>query len=136
MIQFTTQLIKGIYRKDIPKIHKKLVEYLISEKILKGKKLLKLSSDYVIGKIDVNSKGVGFITPHTGKKDLLIEPEDLQGANKGDLVIAKRVYNRNSRAKAKVVLLLQKSFEFIVAYLSFEPTPILRNIKTEREIKV
>jgi ribonuclease R len=136
MIQFTTQLIKGIYRKDIPKIHKKLVEYLISEKILKGKKLLKLSSDYVIGKIDVNSKGVGFITPHTGKKDLLIEPEDLQGANKGDLVIAKRVYNRNSRAKAKVILLLQKNFEFIVAYLSFEPTPILRNIKTEQKIKV
>jgi len=135
MKQFVTQLTKGIYRKDIPKFYRDLVDYLISIKALKGKKELKLTNDYVVGSIDVNSKGIGFITPHTGKKDLLIEPQDLNGATKGDLVIAKRVYTRNSRPKAKVVMLLQKAFETIVAYLSYEPEPVLRNIKTERKIE-
>jgi len=135
MKQFITQLTKGIYRKDVPKIHKELVDYLISIKVLRGKKELKLSNDYVVGAVDINSKGVGFITPHTGKKDLLIEPEDLDGAKRGDFVIAKKYFNRNSRPKAKVILLLQKAFETIVAYLSYEPNPILRNIKTEQKIE-
>ena len=136
MKQFVTQLTKGIYKKDIPKFYKDLVDYLISIKALKGKKELKLTSDYVIGTIDINSKGVGFLTPHTGKKDLLIEPNDLNGASKGDFVIAKRIFTRNSRPKAKVIVLLQKAFETIVAYLSYEPNPVLRNIKTERKIDV
>jgi len=137
MKQFITQLTKGIYRKDIPKFYRDLVDYLIEIKALKGKKELKLSSDYVVGTIDINSKGVGFLTPHTGKKDLLIEPEDLNGASKGDFVIAKKIFNRNSRPKAKVVILLQKAFETIVAYLTFEDNkPILKNIKTERKIEV
>jgi ribonuclease R len=135
MIQFITQLTKGIYRKDIPKSYKDLVDYLISIKALKGKKTLKLTSDYLIGNIDINSKGVGFLTPHTGKKDLLIEPEDLNGAKKGDLVLAKRYFNRNSRPKAKVVLLLKKAFETIVGYLSLEKEPVIINIKTDKEIK-
>jgi len=136
MKQFITQLTKGIYKKDIPKFYRDLVDYLIEIKALKGKKELKLSSDYVVGSIDINSKGVGFLTPHTGKKDLLIEPEDLNGATKGDFVIAKKVFKRNSRPKAKVIILLQKAFETIVAYLSYEPNPVLRNIKTEQKIEV
>ena len=135
MKQFIAQLTKGIYRKDIPKFYQDLVDYLIEIKALKGKKELKLSSDYVVGSIDINSKGVGFLTPHTGKKDLLVEPEDLNGASKGDFVIAKRVFSRNSRPKAKVIILLQKAFETIVAYLSYEPNPVLRNIKTEQKIE-
>jgi len=135
MKQFITQLTKGIYRKDIPKFYRDLVDYLIEIKALKGKKELKLSSDYVVGTIDINSKGVGFLTPHTGKKDLLIEPEDLNGATKGDFVIAKKIFSRNSRPKAKVIILLQKAFETIVAYLSYEPNPVLRNIKTEQKIE-
>ena len=135
MKQFIYQLTKGIYRKDIPKTYKDLVDYLVSIKALKGKKELKLTSDYLIGKIDINSKGVGFLTPHTGKKDLLIEPEDLNGASKGDFVIAKRIYNRNSRPKAKVIILLQKAFETIVAFLELEPTPTLKNIKTLQKIE-
>jgi len=135
MIQFITQLTKGIYRKDIPKSYKDLVDYLISIKALNGKRTLKLTSDYIIGTIDINSKGVGFLTPHTGKKDLLIESKDLNGAKKGDLVLAKRYFNRNSRPKAKVVLLLKKAFETIVGYLCFEPNPVIINIKTNQEIK-
>ena len=135
MKQFIYQLTKGIYRKDVPKTYKDLVDYLISIKALRGKKELKLSSDYIIGKIDINSKGVGFLTPHTGKKDLLIEPEDLKGASKGDFVIAKRFFNRNSRPKAKVIMLLQKAFETIVAFLELEPTPTLKNIKTLQKIE-
>ena len=135
MKQFVTQLTKGILRKDVPKFYKDLVDYLVSIKALKGKKQLKLSSDFVVGTIDINSKGVGFITPHTGKKDLLIEPEDLNGASKGDFVIAKKVFNRNSRPKAKVIVLLQKAFETIIAYLDYDPEPVLKNIKTERKIE-
>jgi ribonuclease R len=134
MIQFITQLTKGIYKKDIPKSYKDLVEYLISIKALKGKKTLKLTNNYVIGTIDINSKGVGFLTPHTGKKDLLIEPIHLNGAKKGDLVIAKKIFSKNSRPKAKVILLLKKQFETIVAYFSLSDLTI-RNIKTNQEIK-
>jgi ribonuclease R len=134
MIQFTTQLKKGIYIKDVPKSYKNLVDYLISIKALKGKKTLKLTSDYIVGSIDINSKGVGFITPNTGKKDLLIEPKDLEGAKKGDLVIAKRIFSRNSRPKAKVIVLLKKQFETIVGYLSLKDLTV-RNIKTDQEIK-
>ena len=60
MKQFATQLVKGIYRKDVPKTYRKLVDYLISIKALKGKKELKLSSDCLVGRVDINSKGVGF----------------------------------------------------------------------------
>jgi ribonuclease R len=137
MKQFVTQLSKGIYKKDIQKKYLDLVDYLISINIVKkNKKIVKLSNDYVVGDIDINSKGVGFITPHTNKKDLLIEPDDLKGAKKGDLVIAKRVFNRNSRPKAKVIILLQKAFEYIVGYLDFEEEPIVKNIKTDKKIEI
>jgi ribonuclease R len=137
MKQFATQLVKGIYRKDVPKTYRKLVDYLISIKALKGKKELKLSSDYLVGRVDINSKGVGFLTPHTGKRDLLIEPEDLNGAEKGDLVIAKRVRGGRGRPKAKVVVLLAKQFDTLVGYLTFENAHfVVRNIKTDQKIAV
>ncbi|NPA55583.1 MAG: VacB/RNase II family 3'-5' exoribonuclease [Epsilonproteobacteria bacterium] len=135
MKQFMTQLTKGIRRSDIPKFYRDLVDYLIAIKALKGNKELKLTKDYIVGVIDINKKGVGFITPHNKKKDLLIEPHNLNGASKGDFVIAKRIYTKNARPQAKVILLLQKAFESIVAYLSYEPEPVLRNIKTEQIVQ-
>ena len=136
MKQFIIQLTKGIYKKDIPKSYIDLVDYLISIKAIKGRRELKLSSDYIVGVIDINSKGIGFITPHTKKRDLLIEPNNLQGAERGDFVIAKKLHNKKSRPQAKVVMLLQKAFEVLVGYLQFEPKPVIRNIKTSQLIKV
>ncbi len=132
MKKFLTQLSKGVLSKDVLKSEKELVEYLLKQKILKGKKELKLKVDYLFGTIDINSKGIGFLSPLVGdKKDFLIEKSDLNGATKGDLVLAMRLRKRNGRPKAKVLMLIQKASETIVAYLCFTPEPVVKNIKND-----
>ena len=46
MKKFLTQLSKGVLSKDVLKSEKELVGYLLKQKILKGKKELKLKVDY------------------------------------------------------------------------------------------
>ncbi|BCD67837.1 ribonuclease R family protein [Nitratiruptor sp. YY09-18] len=135
MKEFLLKLIRGIEKKDIPREHLPLVDDLIRHKILKiDGKIVKLSSKYRIGKIDIARNGTGFLEVFGVKaKDLLIEPEHLNGATKGDIVVAKRIFGGGGRPKAKVVYILEKAFRYSVAYLK---DGIFFNVKNEMPIAV
>ncbi len=139
MKEFAYKLVKGILRKDIPRDKKDLINDLIALKIISDGKIIKLKSRYRIGKIDLTHKGYGFLIPLGVKeKDYLIEPEHLNSASKGDLVIAEKLFNKRGRPKAKVVYILDKQFAVSVVYLSFEikngkKIPVLKNIKTDEK---
>ncbi|GAB6073900.1 ribonuclease R family protein [Nautilia lithotrophica] len=137
MKEFAYKLVQGIASKDIPRDKRDIVNDLIALRIVSDSKIIKLKSKYRIGKIDVTKKGFGFLTPLGVKeKDYLIEAEHLNGAGRGDLVIAEKLFNKKGRPKAKVIYILEKAFSVSVVYLTFEyknnkKIPILRNIKTD-----
>jgi len=134
--EFAYKLVQGIASKDIPRDKRDIINDLIALRIVSDSKIIKLKSKYRIGKVDITKKGYGFLTPIGVKeKDYLIEAEHLNGAGKGDLVIAERLFNKG-RPKAKVVYILEKAFSVSVVYLTFEyknnkKIPVLRNIKTD-----
>jgi len=135
--EFAYKLVQGIPSKDIPRDKRDIVNDLIALRIVSDSKIIKLKSKYRIGKVDVTKKGFGFLTPLGVKeKDYLIEAEHLNGAGRGDLVIAEKLFNKKGRPKAKVVYILEKAFSVSVVYLTFEyknnkKVPVLKNIKTD-----
>ncbi len=135
MKEFAYKLVQGVASKDIPRDKRDIVNDLIALRIVSDSKIIKLKSKYRIGKIDITKKGFGFLTPLGVKeKDYLIEAEHLNGAGRGDLVIAEKLFNKG-RPKAKVVYILEKAFNVSVVYLTFEyknnkKIPVLKNIKT------
>ena len=133
MKEFAYKLAKGIARKDIPRDKREVVNDLLALKIVSYSKEIKLKSKYRIGKLDVTKKGVGYLEVLGKKeKDLLIEPYDLNGASRGDLVIVEKLFNKSGRPKAKVVYILEKAFAVSVVYLDFEgKKPLFKNIKTD-----
>ena len=137
MKEFLLKLIRGIDKKDVPRDYIPLVDDLLRHKILKvDGKILKLSSKYRIGKIDIARNGTGFLEVFGIKaKDLLIEPEHLDGASRGDIVVAKRIFKRGGRPKAKVVYILEKAFRFSVAYFD-KKSGLFLNVKNEMPLAV
>ena len=121
MKEFAYKLIQGISSKDIPRDKRDIVNDLIALRIVSDSKIIKLKSKYRIGKVDVTKKGFGFLIPLGVKeKDYLIEEHHLNGAAKGDLVIAEKLFNKKGRPKAKVIYILDKAFSVSVVYLTFE----------------
>ncbi len=137
MKEFILKLIRGIEQKDVPREYLPLVDDLIRHKIVKiDGKILKISSKYRVGKIDIARNGTGYLEIFGQKaKDLLIEPEHLNGASRGDLVIAKRIFKGGGRPKAKVVYILEKAFRFSVAYYD-KQNGLFFNVKNEVPINV
>ncbi len=137
MKEFILRLLKGIEQKDVPREYLPLVDDLIRHKIIKvDGKILKISSKYRVGKIDIARNGTGFLEVLGQKsKDLLIEPEHLGGATRGDLVVAKRIFKGGGRPKAKVVYILEKAFRFSVAYFD-KKNGLFFNVKNEVPIVV
>ncbi|WP_200762382.1 VacB/RNase II family 3'-5' exoribonuclease [Nitrosophilus alvini] len=118
MKELLLKLIRGMPKKDILKRDMPLIDDLRRLKIIKDDgKIVQIRSKYRVGKIDVAKKGTGYLEVLGEKtKDLLIEPENLAGATKGDLVIAKRIFKKSGRPSAKVVYIVEKAFRFSVAY--------------------
>ncbi|MDR3346489.1 MAG: ribonuclease R [Campylobacteraceae bacterium] len=133
-------LIDGIYEADIAVEAKTLINELIRTKALgaptEGR--YKLDSNYRAGKIDVSSNGTGYLdTFGDERKDLIVEPQDLMGANRGDIVVARRVFAKSKRVKAKVVLIAQRGFATYVGLSRKEKGGVVvRNIKTALPIAV
>ncbi len=138
MKEFVFKLVKGIDRKDIPRDKRDILNDLIALGVVTDGKIIKLKSSYRAGKVDVTKKGFGFLIPIGVKeKDYLIESHHLNGASRGDLVIAQRLFNKKGRPKAKVIYILEKAFAYSVVYLTFEikngkKVPVLKNIKTDQ----
>ena len=131
MKELMIKLLKGVLKKDISRDDWPLVDELIKLKIVKDDgKVLKIGSKYRVGKIDISKSGTGFLEQIGIKaKDLLIEPQHLNGASKGDLVIARRIFQAKKRPSAKVVFIVQKAFKFSVGVFDKEKLQFL-NIKT------
>jgi len=140
--EFAFKLVQGIQRKDIPRDKRDIINDLIALGIVTDGEVIKLKPDYRVGKVDVTKKGFGFLIPIGVKeKDYLIEAHHLNGASKGDLVIAKKLNNKKGRPKAKVVYILEKAFAYSVVYLTYEvkkgkKVPVLKNIKTDQPVFV
>ncbi len=134
MKDFLTQLIDGIDTSKIEDVERELFELLLKEGAVKVKdNIAKLDSKYRVGELDISSKGVGYLDSfglHRAK-DLTIDDTNLNGALKGDIVLAKRLFSKRG-AKAKVVLVLKRAYKTSVVYLDIiENRFVARNVKTD-----
>ena len=120
MKPFLTTLSTGIHEKELQPQHKILIQELNKQKALFfSKGVYTLSPHFRIGSIDVASSGTGFLQVFDASnnyKDLLIEPRDLKGASRGDIVLAKRMKRSSTRPKAKVVQILKRAHATSIVY--------------------
>ena len=110
----------GIKEKDLLKKEKDMITELVSLNAVKRKKdVFKLASKYRVGTMDISQNGTGYLeelSSKKAKKDLLVEKHDLNGSSRGDLVIAKRIFTKSGRPKAKVIFIVEKKFITSVIY--------------------
>ena len=71
----------------------------------------------VIGKLGVNVKGFGFVTPEDGGADIFIAPENLREALNGDTVKVKIFFN-GGRREGSVVEVLEHANKIVVGSVS------------------
>jgi ribonuclease R len=118
MSPFAIQLTNGFWESDLEQEDKnsfQLLQKLNAIEEVEG--LLKLKSLYRIGRLYINKEGKGFVEASTAEqKDLVIEPDDLNDANHGDVVVVKRIIARRGRASAKILLVVRKAHVFQIAY--------------------
>lgn len=114
-------LSEGVQEDDLSEDDLEIVKkLLLVSAIKKTHNSYRLDDKFRIGKLDVASNGVGYLEvfgQKSYKKDLLIEQKDLNTANKDDIVVVKRTFNKNHRPKAKVVLVLKRNVSHSVVCL-------------------
>ena len=140
MKEFLLKVATGIKQKDVLKKDEELFSSLVRGKFVKQKGgIYKLDSKYRLGVIDLSRSGLGFLESFSVKKhkDLVIEGYDLNGATKGDIVLAKRVFSKGGRPKAKVLEVLHKEFAVSVAYTKEVDGKVVGvNIKTDMAMSI
>lgn len=67
-----------------------------------------------IGKLSVNSRGFGFVTPDTGGEDIFIHAEDIHGALHGDTVKIKIVEQYGRKRMGEVIEIVQHAKDIFV----------------------
>ncbi len=134
MKEFLTQLTNGIKIGDIDKAYKEIFEKLVDRKAVKiDDDIAKLDSKYRVGQIDISSKGIGYLDSFgvDRGRDLIIDEVNFNGALKGDIVLAKRVFSKRG-AKAKVVLVLKRSSKVSVVYIDkIDSQYVAKDIKSD-----
>jgi len=118
MSAFTIQLSNGCLASDIEQENQNSFQALQNiGAIEETDGLWKLNSLYRAGRLYIGKDGRGYVeAEQKEQKDLLIEPDDLNSANRGDVVIAKRIIARRGRASGKIVEILEKAHAFTIAY--------------------
>jgi ribonuclease R len=133
-------LADGVDADKIEDAHKSLLSEMARKNIIKfNDNVYKFHSDYRAGKMDVSLNGTGYLETfgREDKKDLIIDQKDLAGAEKGDLVVAKRFFTQSKRAKAKVVFIVQKGFSTHVGVSRpVNGAVVVQNIKNSLPITV
>ena len=135
MKDFLLNLSSGSSTGKIPLDFQPLINNLIRLKAVKKiSNSYKLNPKYKIGTIDISQSGTGFLKVFSddSKKDLLIESSNLLGANRGDIVLVKRIFSKTqTRAKAKVMLVLERKNNFSIVYTKIQQGKIVGiNIST------
>lgn len=131
----------GINEQDLTSEQKLMINELSKKKALKQEKnRYKLDSNYRVGKLDVSYNLTGYLEvfdASISRKDLLIESEDLNGANKGDYVLVKRIFSKSGRQKAKVLHVIQRGFSTVVGIIkNLKGQIVVQNIKTSLPVLV
>ncbi len=133
MITFLRSLHNGV--QEVEPSFKELLDKLIKAKAIKQKNnTFKLDEKYRLGRLDISKNGTGYLETFGDvkyKKDLLIDPKDLNTAGKGDIILAKKIFSKGSRPKAKVVLVLKRESTASLVCLKKEGKKVFAvNIKT------
>ena len=71
----------------------------------------------ISGKISVNFKGFGFVSPENGGSDVFIPPENLRGALNGDKVKIKVINDWRGRREGIIIEILERNTEIFVGTL-------------------
>lgn len=118
MKELLLKLCRGVNKTDVSKKEQEFVNELLRLHAVKLKKnFYKLDSNYRFGTIDISRNATGYLESMCQKsKDLLIEPKNLGGASKNDIVVAKRIFRGGGRPKAKVIYIVQKEYPVSVVY--------------------
>ncbi|MDD3324971.1 MAG: ribonuclease R [Sulfurospirillaceae bacterium] len=135
MKEFLTALTRGVSKKDIPREFERTLNDLIKLRAIKSSRdFYEFNQNYKAGKIDISFNGTGFleIFDNANSKDLLIEPNQLFGASRGDIVIVKRVSSKSrGRAKATVIYIAKRAFSTSIVYTKTQQGRVVGiNIKT------
>lgn len=115
MKDFLISLSFGLDERLVVSEYKELLRELLQCQILsKHKNKFYLNNGFVFGKMDISSKGTGYVelwhNENRSQKDLLVESKDLNTASLGDIV-ACRLYKQKGRLKARVILVLKRTNE-------------------------
>jgi len=134
-------LSNGSLKEEIPLDFQPLINNLIRLKaVKKTSDGYKLNPKYKIGTIDISQSGTGFLKLFSDdfKKDLLIESNNLLGANRGDIVLVKRIFSKKqTRAKAKVIFVLDRKNNFSIVYTKMQQGKIVGiNISTTLSLPI
>ena len=95
----------------------RILEFLKAISFHKGKAYL--NNGFIIGRLDINARGVGFIEVFSEKpmRDIVVESKNLGGAHLGDIVVAHLLSNKKSRQSAKILAVLEPANETSLVYL-------------------
>lgn len=74
----------------------------------------KFSDDYVTGKLSVNLKGFGFVTPDDGGEDIFIPAEEINGALDGDSVKVKILESFGKKREGEIISVIQRAKNIFV----------------------
>jgi len=113
------QINQGCLPSDIEQEDREIFEELIKIGAIgeQSDGLYRINSLYRTGRIYIDKDGKGYIEASSKElKDLLIEPDNLGEAKRGDIVIAKRFIARRGRASGKVVAILNKAHLYSIVY--------------------
>lgn len=77
-----------------------------------------MRNKFIVGKLSVNLKGFGFVTPEDGDNDIFIAPENLRGAFNGDKVKVKIVDRWRGRREGQVVEVTEHANQIVVGTLT------------------
>lgn len=123
MSAFAIQLINGCLKSDIEPENQNAFDDLQRFGAIEEQNgLWRLNSLYRAGRLYMGKDGRGFVESHTKElRDLLVEPDDLGGAVRDDIVVAKRIIARRGRASAKVVMVIEKAHLYTIGYTHIDP---------------
>jgi len=117
------QLLQGVMESDIdPKYQTIFARLQKIGAIAEKEGLWTLHSLYRIGRLYIGKDGKGFVESQLKEqRDLLIEPDMLEEAKRGDWVVAKRFLGRRGRSSGKIVAILKKAHRYTLAYTQHDP---------------